>query len=245
MLVALQNSFCIGYTHSRQKGTCSYNCAPSGWSALSSRCIHRTSRRLLSQVKEGHTQPSSEDLLLISIFDGRAIPRISMLNIALEKEDMELSTKRSYRQLAVKKLHPLSERADWKDFLNEVRTLTEIKYRNIVKLFGFCSHVRHSFPVYEYLERGSLAAIFNKDDEAKELDLPKRVNIIKGVASALSYMHHDCTLAIVRRDISSNNVLIDEEYEARVSDFGTIKLLKLDSSNWSAFASTYSYVAEG
>ncbi|XP_028070763.1 MDIS1-interacting receptor like kinase 2-like, partial [Camellia sinensis] len=98
--------------------------------------------------------------------------------------------------------------------------------------------------VYEYLERGSLAAIFNKDDEAKELDLPKRVNIIKGVASALSYMHHDCTLAIVRRDISSNNVLIDEEYEARVSDFGTIKLLKLDSSNWSAFASTYSYVAE-
>ncbi|XP_028087189.1 MDIS1-interacting receptor like kinase 2-like [Camellia sinensis] len=202
-------------------------------------------RKRKSQVKEGDTQPLSEDLLSISIFNGRAIPRISMLNIALEKEDMELSIKRSYRRLAVKKLHLLSERADWKDFLNEVRALIEIKHRNIVKLFGFCSHVRHSFLVYKYLERGSLAAIFNKDDEAKELDWPKRVNIIKGVASALSYMHHDCTLAIVRRDISSNNVLIDEEYEARVSDFGTFKLLKLDSSNWSAFASTYRYVAQG
>ncbi|CAL5386048.1 unnamed protein product [Camellia sinensis] len=97
--------------------------------------------------------------------------------------------------------------------------------------------------VYEYLKRGSLATIFNKDEEAKELDWPKRVNIIKGVASALSYMHHDCTPPIVHRDISSNNVLIDEEYEARVSDFGIAKLLKLDSSNWSAFAGTYRYVA--
>ncbi|THG12673.1 hypothetical protein TEA_026800 [Camellia sinensis var. sinensis] len=97
--------------------------------------------------------------------------------------------------------------------------------------------------VYEYLKRGSLAVIFNKDEEAKELDWPKRVNIIKGVASALSYMHQDCTLAIVHRDISSNNVVIDEEYEACVSDFGIAKLLKLDSSNWSAFAGTYGYVA--
>ncbi|GMP46021.1 hypothetical protein CsSME_00014336 [Camellia sinensis var. sinensis] len=91
--------------------------------------------------------------------------------------------------------------------------------------------------------RGSLAAIFNREEEAKELDWPKRVNIIKGIASALSYMHHDCTPPIVHRDISSNNVLIDEEYESHISDFGTAKLLKLDSSNWSALAGTYGYVA--
>ncbi|GMP46015.1 hypothetical protein CsSME_00014333 [Camellia sinensis var. sinensis] len=133
--------------------------------------------------------------------------------------------------VAVKKLHLLFERTDRKDFLNEVRTLTKIKHRNIVKLFWFCSHARHSFLVYEYLERGSSAVIFNKDEEAKELDWSMRVNITKGVANAFSYMHHDCTLAIVHRDISSNNVLIDEEYEACVSDLGTAKLLKLDSSN--------------
>ncbi|KAK3033896.1 hypothetical protein RJ639_033531, partial [Escallonia herrerae] len=147
--------------------------------------------------------------------------------------------------VAVKKLHSLPEMADRKGFTSEVRALTEIRHRNIVKLHGFCSHTRHSFLVYEYLERGSLATILSKDEEATELDWPKRVNIIKGVAHALSYMHHDCSQPIVHRDISSKNVLLDSEYEACVSDFGTAKLLKLDSSNWSAVAGTYGYVAPG
>ncbi|GMP46266.1 hypothetical protein CsSME_00014488 [Camellia sinensis var. sinensis] len=211
------------------------------------------SRKTKSQVEEGGTQPPKEDLLSISIFDGRAMYN----DIVKATNDFDATYcigKGGYGTVykaklpsanivAVKKLHPLSERADRKDFLNEVRALTEIKHRNILKLFGYCSHARHSFLVYEYLERGSLATIFNEDEEAKELDWPKRVNVIKGVASALSYMHHDCTPPIVHRDISSNNVLIDEEYEARVSDFGTAKLLKPDSSNWSAFAGTYGYVA--
>ncbi|KAL7245840.1 hypothetical protein ACSBR2_001050 [Camellia fascicularis] len=202
------------------------------------------SRKKKSQVEEGDTQPPKEDLLSISIFDGRAMYN----DIVKATNDFDATycigkggygtvykaKLQSINIVAMKKLHPLLERADRKDFLNEVRALTEIKHRNILKLFGYCSHARHSFLVYEYLERGSLATIFNEDEEAKELDWPKRVNVIKGVASALSYMHHDCTPPIVHRDISSNNVLIDEEYEARVSDFGTAKLLKLDSSNWSA-----------
>ncbi|KAM3342531.1 hypothetical protein P3S68_027497 [Capsicum galapagoense] len=69
------------------------------------------------------------------------------------------------------------------------------------------------------------------------------MNIIKGVAYALSYMHLDCSPPIVHRDISSSNVLLDSEYEARVSDFGIAKLLKPDSSNCTAFAGTYGYVA--
>ncbi|CAL5386036.1 unnamed protein product [Camellia sinensis] len=181
------------------------------------------SRKTKSQVEEGDTQPPKEDLLSISIFNGRAMYN----DIVQATNDFDAAYcigKGGYgivykaklpstNIVAVKKLHPLSERADRKDFLNE------------------------------YLKRGSLATIFNKDEETKELDWPKRVNIIKGVASALSYMHHDFTLPIVHRDISSNNVLIDEEYEARVLDFGIAKLLKLDSSNWSSFAGTYGYVA--
>ncbi|CDP20802.1 unnamed protein product [Coffea canephora] len=94
-----------------------------------------------------------------------------------------------------------------------------------------------------YLERGSLAKFFSVDEEAKELDWEKRVNIIKGVAHALSYMHHDCTPSIVHRDISSNNVLLDSEYEARLSDFGTAKFLRKDSSNWTTLGGTLGYVA--
>ncbi|CDP21912.1 unnamed protein product, partial [Coffea canephora] len=147
--------------------------------------------------------------------------------------------------VAVKRLHNIPNVAKDRSFLNEIRALTEIKHRNIVKLFGFCSNAQHSILVYEYLERGSLAKILSIEEEAKELDWQKRLNIIKGVAHALSYMHHDCSPPIVHRDISSNNILLDPECEAHVSDFGTAKFLRRDSSNWSSLAGTYGYVAPG
>ncbi|CAH2056677.1 unnamed protein product [Thlaspi arvense] len=110
--------------------------------------------------------------------------------------------------VAVKKLHALSDNADRKDFLYEVKALTKINYRNVVKLYGFCSHSRHSFLVFEYLGMGRLATILGSDEKARLLDWPKRKNIIKEVAQALSYMHHDCTPSIVHGDISSKNVLL-------------------------------------
>ena len=111
---------------------------------------------------------------------------------------------------AVKKLTSLCDGiSQQKEFLNEIRALTEIRHRNIVKLHGFCSHSQFSILIYEYLEMGSLATILTNDDGAKELDWNKRDNIIKGVAHALSYLHHDCSPPIVHRDISSKNVLLD------------------------------------
>ncbi|KAM7497685.1 hypothetical protein LguiA_022099 [Lonicera macranthoides] len=145
--------------------------------------------------------------------------------------------------VAVKKLHSIPDMVDRKGFLNEVRALTEIKHRNIVKLYGFCLHAPHSFLMYEYLEKGSLASILSNDKEAKNLDWTKRINLIKSVAHALSYMHHDCASPIVHRDLSSKNVLFDSGYKASVSDFGTTKFLKPNSSNWSTLAGTYGYVA--
>ncbi|KAK1553999.1 hypothetical protein Q3G72_006427 [Acer saccharum] len=147
--------------------------------------------------------------------------------------------------VAVKKLHslPNGEKTFRKEFLNEIKALTKIRHQSIVKLYGFCSNAQHSFLVYEYLEKGSLAAILNEEEKATELDWSKRLNIIKSVAHALSYMHHDCLPPIVHRDISSKNILLDRDYEAHVSDFGTAKLMKLDSSNWTEVAGTYGYIA--
>ncbi|XP_042497234.1 MDIS1-interacting receptor like kinase 2-like isoform X1 [Macadamia integrifolia] len=149
--------------------------------------------------------------------------------------------------VAVKKPHqPLQaecENVDRQTFRNEICVLTKLRHRNIVKLYGFCSSAQHSLLVYEHFERGSLAKILNNSELASEMNWTRRVNVIKGVANALSYMHHDCSPPIIHRDISSNNVLLDEEYEACVSDFGTARLLKPDSSDWTSMAGTCGYVA--
>ncbi|KAG6620495.1 hypothetical protein I3843_07G161700 [Carya illinoinensis] len=147
--------------------------------------------------------------------------------------------------VALKKLHQLeAENTTFdKSFQNEVKVLTEIRHRNIIKLHGFCLHKQCMFLVYEYMERGSLFCILRDDTEALELDWNKRVNIIKCTAHALSYMHHECIPAIVHRDISSNNILLNSKFEAFVSDFGTAKLLHLDSSNQTLLVGTYGYIA--
>uniref|UniRef100_A0A6N2LRP3 Protein kinase domain-containing protein n=1 Tax=Salix viminalis TaxID=40686 RepID=A0A6N2LRP3_SALVM len=151
----------------------------------------------------------------------------------------------SEQVLAVKKFHqtPEIEVTILKAFRSEIDVLMGIRHRNIVKLYGFCSHAKHSFLVYEFVEKGSLRKVLNDEEQAVKMDWHKRLNLIKGVANALSYMHHDCSPPIIHRDISSNNVLLDSEYEAHVSDFGTARLLMPDSSNWTSFAGTFGYTA--
>ncbi|TYI62108.1 hypothetical protein E1A91_D10G221900v1 [Gossypium mustelinum] len=148
--------------------------------------------------------------------------------------------------VAVKKLHQSEDNIlnnNLKAFESEISALLEIRHRNIVQMYGFCSHPKHSFLVYELVERGSLRMVLSNNERAKELDWKKRLNVVKGLANALSYMHRGHSQPIVHRDISSNNVLLDLDYEARVSDFGTARILKPDSSNWTSLAGTYGYIA--
>ncbi|PON46620.1 Tyrosine-protein kinase [Parasponia andersonii] len=123
--------------------------------------------------------------------------------------------------VSVKKLHgyEAEELTFLKSFTNEVNTLSEIRHRNIVRLYGFCMHKRCMLLIYEYMERGSLFCVLCNDVEAVELDWSKWVNVIKGTAHALSYMHHDCTPSIVHRDVTTSNILLNSELEAFVSDF--------------------------
>ncbi|WKA00339.1 hypothetical protein VitviT2T_018701 [Vitis vinifera] len=129
------------------------------------------------------------------------------------------------RVVAVKKLHSSEDgdMADLKAFKSEIHTLTHIRHRNIIEFYGFSSFVENSFLVYEFMEKGSLRNILSNDEEAEKLDWMVRLNVVKGVAKALSYMHHDCSPPIIHQDISSNNVLLDSEYEAHVSDFSTTR----------------------
>ncbi|KAL6319553.1 hypothetical protein AAG906_014229 [Vitis piasezkii] len=150
-------------------------------------------RERTPEIEEGDVQ---NDLSSISTFDGRTMYEE---NIKATK-DFDLmycigkgghgsiykAELPSGNIVAVKKLHPSDiDMANQRDFLKEVRAPTEIKHRNIVKLLGFCSHPRHSFLVYEYLERGSLATILSRE-AVKKLVWATRINIIKEMADALS-----------------------------------------------------------
>ena len=151
------------------------------------------------------------------------------------------------KAVALKKLHGWERENPTylKSFENEVQMLSTIQHRNIVKLHGFCLHNRCMFLVYNYMERGSLFYMLRDDVKVVELDWVKRVNVVKGIGNALSYMHHDCALSIIHQDISSNNILLDSKLEAFVSDFGIARLLDADSSNQTLLARTYGYIAPG
>ncbi|KAG7971980.1 hypothetical protein I3843_07G162000 [Carya illinoinensis] len=212
-------------------------------------------RRMVKQTKPNSIETKNGNMFSVWNFDGH----IAYEDILKATEDFDIrycigtggygsvykAELPGGKVVALKKLHRLeAENTTFdKSFQNEVKVLAEIRHRNIIKLYGFCLHKRCMFLVYEYMERGSLFCVLRDDIEALELDWKKRVNIIECTAHALSYMHHDCIPAIVHRDISSNNILLNSKLEAFVSDFGTAKLLHPDSSNQTLVVRTYDYIA--
>ena len=81
--------------------------------------------------------------------------------------------------VAVKKIHDNDGVANEEAFESETSILTKIRHRNIIKLYGFCLHTRHSFLVYEFMQRGSLEKILGNDGKATELEWAKRVNVVQ------------------------------------------------------------------
>ncbi|KAF8041612.1 hypothetical protein BT93_A0266 [Corymbia citriodora subsp. variegata] len=128
-------------------------------------------------------------------------------------------------------------------FENEIRVLTEVRHRNVIKLHGFCSMRGCVYLVYEFVERGSLAKVLYGGTGAAELDWGTRVKIVQGVANAIAYLHHNCSPPILHRDITLNNILLESDLEPRLSDFGIARFLNSDSSNWTAVAGSYGYMA--
>ncbi|KAL3729163.1 hypothetical protein ACJRO7_033712 [Eucalyptus globulus] len=198
----------------------------------------RMKKRMQSQMTE-----KSGDFLSIWNYDGR----IAYNDIINATEDFDIkycigtggfgSVYRAQlpngKIMALKKLHRLEAEDPSFDqsFRNEVKHLTKVRHRSIIKLHGFCLHKRCMFLVYEYMERGSLFCALRDEVEAVELDWSKRLNIVWDMAHALSYLHHDCAQPIVHRDISSNNILLDNKLQAFLSDFGTARLIEPNFSS--------------
>jgi tRNA A-37 threonylcarbamoyl transferase component Bud32 len=148
---------------------------------------------------------------------------------------------------AVKKIHVIEDECCMSKsvFKRENDALVQIRHRNIVKLFGYCSCSQGRFLIYEYMERGNLADTLRANQKAIELDWRRRLHIVLDVVHAMAYMHHDCPSPIVHRDITSNNILLDLEFRASISDFGTAKVLNIDGRNITKLAGTKGYLAPG
>jgi len=151
---------------------------------------------------------------------------------------LELSKGRG--TVAVKELW---KRDDAKVLKTEINTLGKIRHRNILKLNAFLTAGTSNFLVYEYVANGNLYDAIRREFKAgqPELDWDKRCRIAVGVAKGIMYLHHYCFPAIIHRDIKSTNILLDEEYEAKLADFGIARLV--EGSPLSCFAGTHGYMA--
>ncbi|KAL7189761.1 hypothetical protein ACSBR1_039409 [Camellia fascicularis] len=132
-------------------------------------------------------------------------------------------------QIAVKKLEGSNQGK--REFRTEVSTIGSIHHLHLVKLKGFCIEGTNRLMAYEYMENGSLDKwIFRANGEGLTLDWETRFSIIIGVARGLAYLHENCHMKIIHCDIKPENVLLDDNYQAKVSDFGLAKLMTKEES---------------
>ncbi|KAM0944915.1 putative protein kinase RLK-Pelle-SD-2b family [Dioscorea sansibarensis] len=147
-------------------------------------------------------------------------------------------------QVAVKKLEHIGQGK--KEFRAEVSIIGSIHHIHLVRLRGFCAEGMHRLLAYEYMPKGSLDRwIFRTHKEGSQLlDWDRRYNIALGTAKGLAYLHEDCDSKIVHCDIKPENVLLDENFEAKVSDFGLAKLMTREQSHvFTTLRGTRGYLA--
>lgn len=148
-------------------------------------------------------------------------------------------------EVAVKRFPAIGKGSSYDHgFSAEIQTLGKIRHRHIVKLLGFCSNQEINLLVYEYMHNGSLGDLLH-GRKGGHLHWETRYQIAIEAAKGLCYLHHDCCPLIVHRDVKSNNILLDSNFEAHVADFGLAKFLQdLGASQcMSSVAGSYGYIA--
>ncbi|XP_060185818.1 cold-responsive protein kinase 1-like [Lycium barbarum] len=156
--------------------------------------------------------------------------------------DVYKGTLKNGNVVAVKKLAMFSSRAK-ADFETEVRLISNVHHRNLIRLLGCSIKGAELLLVYEYMANGSLERYLYGDKRGM-LNWKQRFNIICGTARGLAYLHEQFHVCIIHRDIKSSNILLDDEFQTKIADFGLVRLLPEDQSHVSTkFAGTLGYTA--
>ncbi|KAI7757000.1 hypothetical protein M8C21_015112, partial [Ambrosia artemisiifolia] len=120
--------------------------------------------------------------------------------------------------IAVKQLSSKSKQGA-REFINEVGTISALRHPNLVRLYGCCVEGNQMSLIYEYMKNNCLSRAL-----LDELTWPVRLSICIGIARGLVYLHEESHMRIIHRDIKASNVLLDENFNAKISDFGLAKL---------------------
>ncbi|XP_027931029.1 cysteine-rich receptor-like protein kinase 2 [Vigna unguiculata] len=152
-------------------------------------------------------------------------------------------TMKNGKIVAVKKLFSGKSSEIDENFESEVTLVSNVHHRNLVRLLGCCSKGQEKILVYEYMANNSLDK-FLFGNRKGSLNWKQRYEIILGTARGLTYLHEEFYVSIIHRDIKSGNILLDEQLQPKISDFGLVKLLPGDQSHLrTKVAGTLGYTA--
>ncbi|CAI0460703.1 unnamed protein product [Linum tenue] len=148
------------------------------------------------------------------------------------------------QEIAVKRLSTTSKQG-LEELQTEVMLVAKLLHQNLVKLLGFCIDEEEKLLVYEYLPNGSLDKFLFDQNRRLKLNWEMRYNIIVGIARGLLYLHEECPLKIIHRDMKASNILLDESMMPKISDFGLARLFPGTESHCitNRIVGTYGYMA--
>lgn len=148
------------------------------------------------------------------------------------------------KELAVKILKPSEDVL--KEFASEIEIITALHHRNIISLFGFCFEDNNLLLVYDFLSRGSLEEnLHGNKKDGNAFGWTQRYKVAVGVAEALDYLHNSCEQPVIHKDVKSSNILLSDDFEPQLSDFGLASWLSTSSSHLTCtdVAGTFGYLA--
>ncbi|CAL5364510.1 unnamed protein product [Camellia sinensis] len=150
---------------------------------------------------------------------------------------------RSGHPVAIKILD--KSKANGQDFINEVATIGRIHHINVVRLIGFCVERSKRALVYEFMPNGSLEKYIFSQEGNVHISCTQMYEISLGVARGIEYLHRGCDIQILHFDIKPHNILLDENFTPKLSDFGLAKLYPINDSivSLTAARGTMGYMA--